>query len=60
MTASLQTVNSPPEAIRVVVETTLQTTNVSMNRRLSQFLHRSPMLVNGCVTIADYTYTVIS
>ena len=60
MTATIQKINSPPEAMRIVVETSLQTTNVSFNRRLSQYLHRSPILSNGCVAIADYSYTVVS
>ena len=60
MTATIQKINSPPEAVRIVVETPLQTTNVSFNRRLSQYLHRSPILSNGCVSVADYSYTVVS
>lgn len=61
VTASvLRIVERPKEAIRLEVNTTLQTIPSSFPRRLSQYLHRCPVFVGGSIHIAANTYTISS
>lgn len=52
--------NTVPIAMRLNMETTLQTYPSSFPRRLSQYLHRCPILLGGTCCVGSYTYTVSS
>ncbi|KAK8823809.1 hypothetical protein WA538_001101 [Blastocystis sp. DL] len=53
-------VEQPKEALRLTVNTALQTIPSSFPRRLSQYLHRCPVFVGGHIRIAANTYTLSS
>ena len=50
----------PPVSLRLIFEASLQTFPASFNRRLSQYLHRCPLLVGGWVRVGDYSYRLSS
>ena len=59
--ASVQRLPSPPPvSLRLIFETSLQTFPASFSRRLSQYLHRCPLLVGGWVSVGDYSYRLSS
>ena len=49
-----------PTALRLTMDTTLQTYSSSFPRRLSQYLHRCPVFIGGCCCIGSYPYTITS
>ena len=49
-----------PTALRLTIDTTLQTYSSSFPRRLSQYLHRCPVFIGGCCCIGSYPYTITS